>query len=282
MKKKSPQPGRLDPGKVRYIVVHCTATPRGRDVTVAEVDAWHRARGFASIGYHYLVRIDGTIEKGRAEDRIGAHCLGKNACSIGVCYVGGVECDGRTPCDTRTPAQRTALVKLLTDLRRRYPKAEICGHRDFAAKACPSFDATAEYRALGLVVFAGVVLTACSARREASSVSTADIAATRHAQVDLEALRAYSDSLVVRMYRPQVEVDTAARFVADSVVLTRVEQRALATTATVEVADTAVVRADVATETKTAATAPGSGTLSAVGTLAIAVIVCLILRKIMR
>lgn len=282
MKSKPVQPGRLDPEKIRYIVVHCTATPEGRDVTVGDVDACHRARGFASIGYHYLIRLDGTIERGRLEDRIGAHCLGKNDCSIGVCYVGGVARDGCTPCDTRTAAQRAALVNLITALRRRYPRAEVRGHRDFAAKACPSFDATAEYRALGVMVLAGVALTSCSTHRDTSTVSTADIVTTRRAEVDLEALRRMSDSLVARMYKPKIEVDTTVRFVADSIVLSRAEHRVSATTAAARAVDTATISADVSLQAKTETTPPGSSLLSAVGTLAIAGLVCLILRKIMR
>lgn len=133
--------------RIDLIIVHCTATPRGRAVTVADVDRWHRERGFAGIGYHYLVGIGGEIWPGRAEERAGAHCAGHNARSIGVCYVGGCDSDMH-PADTRTPAQRGALLRLLADLRRRYPGAVIRSHRDFAAKACPSFDATNEYRDL--------------------------------------------------------------------------------------------------------------------------------------
>lgn len=132
---------------VNLIVVHCTATPAGRDVTAADVDRWHRQRGFRCIGYHYLVRLDGRIERGRPENEQGAHCRGHNARSIGVVYAGGLDANGR-PADTRTPEQRAALMTLLRDLRRRYPEAVIRGHRDFAAKACPCFDATTEYAAL--------------------------------------------------------------------------------------------------------------------------------------
>lgn len=130
--------------KIDLIIVHCSATPAGRDVTAADIDRWHRQRGFRSIGYHYIVRLDGRIEQGRAESEIGAHCNGHNATSIGVCYVGGCDAQIR-PADTRTSSQRVALRQLLTGLRARYPGARICGHRDFAAKACPSFDASVEY-----------------------------------------------------------------------------------------------------------------------------------------
>lgn len=133
-----------NPRKVDMIVIHCTATPAGRDVTVGDIDLWHRRRGFRMVGYHYVVRLDGTVERGRREAETGAHCRGRNARSIGVAYVGGIEAGGR-PVDTRTPSQREALLKLLRELKRRYPDAVICGHRDFAAKACPCFDAAAEY-----------------------------------------------------------------------------------------------------------------------------------------
>lgn len=129
---------------IDLIIVHCTATPAGRPVSVADVDRWHRERGFDGIGYHYLIGLDGTVHAGRGIERAGAHCLGRNARSIGVCYVGGLDADMK-PCDTRTPAQRRALVELLTRLRRQFPGAVIRGHRDFAAKDCPCFDATKEY-----------------------------------------------------------------------------------------------------------------------------------------
>ena len=129
------------------IIVHCTATRERLDIGAAEIDRYHRQRGFDSIGYHYVVRLDGSIEKGRDESAVGAHCLSHNVCSIGVAYVGGLDADGK-PKDTRTPAQKRSLSALLTELRRRYPGAKIHGHRDFAAKACPCFDATKEYAAL--------------------------------------------------------------------------------------------------------------------------------------
>ena len=125
---------------IKEIIVHCTATPEGRTVTVKDVDAWHRQRGFSGIGYHYLIGLDGEVWKGRNIEVAGAHCEGHNANSIGVCYVGGLEKDGKTPKDTRTAAQKTALVSLIADLRRQYPGATVHGHREFAAKACPCFD----------------------------------------------------------------------------------------------------------------------------------------------
>ena len=133
--------------KITEIIVHCSATPAGKDFGAADIDRWHRARGFRRIGYHYVVRLDGSVEPGRPESEQGAHCLGHNACSIGVCYIGGLASDGRTPRDTRTPAQKESLARLIADLRRRYPGVSVHGHREFAAKACPCFDAAREYAA---------------------------------------------------------------------------------------------------------------------------------------
>lgn len=131
--------------KINEIIVHCTATAEGKDFKVSDIDKWHRAKGWDGIGYHQVVYLDGSVHPGRPMDKVGAHCLGHNQNSIGVVYVGGVASDGKTPKDTRTPEQKAALRKLLTDLKRKYPGAAIHGHRDFAAKACPSFDATTEY-----------------------------------------------------------------------------------------------------------------------------------------
>lgn len=130
--------------KIDEIIIHCSTTPEGRDHSVADVTAWHRARGFRTIGYHYLVHIDGRVERGRPESEIGAHCLGHNARSIGVCYVGGLASDCKTPKDTRTPEQRRMLRELVKGLQRKYRGAKVYGHRDFAAKACPCFDVATE------------------------------------------------------------------------------------------------------------------------------------------
>ena len=132
--------------KINEIIVHCAATPEGKNFKAADIDRWHRERKMKCIGYHYVVDLDGTVEPGRPESEIGAHCLGHNHNSIGVCYVGGLAADGKTPKDTRTAAQKEALLALLNKLRAKYPNASIHGHRDFAATACPSFDATREYK----------------------------------------------------------------------------------------------------------------------------------------
>lgn len=131
--------------QVRYIVVHCSATAEGKAFTAADIDRWHKAQGWQGIGYHYVVLLDGTVQQGRKETEQGAHVAGYNDKSIGVCYIGGLSSDGKTPKDTRTDAQKAALLALLKRLHRDYPKAHIVGHRNLAAKACPSFDAQAEY-----------------------------------------------------------------------------------------------------------------------------------------
>ena len=126
--------------KINEIIIHCSATAEGRDYTVADIDSWHKARGWRCIGYHYVIYRDGSVHTGRPVAQIGAHCTGHNANSIGVCYIGGCAADGKTPKDTRTPQQREALRKLVSDLQKRFPGAALHGHRDYAAKACPSFD----------------------------------------------------------------------------------------------------------------------------------------------
>lgn len=125
--------------QIKEIILHCTATQEGREVHVADVDRWHKQQGWECIGYHYLITLDGKIEKGRPEWKIGAHCKGHNNVSIGIAYVGGVDYQGK-PKDTRTDAQKRALVQLLREVRGRHPKATIHGHNEFAAKACPSFN----------------------------------------------------------------------------------------------------------------------------------------------
>ena len=136
-----------DGRRIDAIIVHCTATPPGMKVTVDDIDRWHKARGWKGIGYHYVVDLDGTVYRGRADDCIGAHCRGHNAHSIGVCYVGGIDARGH-PADTRTPAQKEALLWLVTALKKQYPDAKVYSHRRFANKACPCFDAEKEYGGL--------------------------------------------------------------------------------------------------------------------------------------
>lgn len=131
--------------QVNKIIVHCTATPEGRDVTVDEIRRWHvEEKNWSDIGYHWIVTLNGTLERGRPEHIQGAHAKGFNKNSIGLCYVGGVDKD-MNPKDTRTEGQKETLKCILEDLKDRHPNAEIIGHRDVSSKACPSFDAKAEY-----------------------------------------------------------------------------------------------------------------------------------------
>ena len=129
------------------IIVHCSATREGQHVTVQQIRQWHLQRNFADIGYHYVVYLDGTVHKGRPLEKAGAHCKGYNAHSIGICYVGGLDRQGK-PKDTRTAAQKAALLSLIRELRQRFPRATVHGHREFANKACPCFDAAKEYKSI--------------------------------------------------------------------------------------------------------------------------------------
>ena len=134
--------------KITEIIVHCSAPPEGRDVRCADIRRWHTSeRGFADIGYHFVVTLDGTIECGRPLPKAGAHCIGHNRHSIGICYVGGLDRNGKAT-DTRTPAQRTALKALINTIAGKFQGIQVHGHRDFAAKDCPCFNATAEYSSL--------------------------------------------------------------------------------------------------------------------------------------
>ena len=147
---------------ITEIIIHCTATVEGYNYDVDTIRRWHKARGFADIGYHYVVYLDGTVHDGRDVDTIGAHASGHNAHSIGVSYVGGIASDGHTAKDTRTELQKAALLSLLVDLRKLYPGAKILGHRDTSPdlngngtiepcewiKDCPCFDAKKEYSRL--------------------------------------------------------------------------------------------------------------------------------------
>ena len=132
--------------KITEIIVHCSATPEGQNFTVEDIDRWHKQKGWQGIGYHYVIELDGSVHKGRNEEVIGAHCLGHNAYSIGVCYIGGLDKWTKAPKDTRTDAQKQALIDLLKSLKEKYPNAIIYGHRDFSKKDCPCFDAKNEYK----------------------------------------------------------------------------------------------------------------------------------------
>jgi len=139
---------------IEYIVVHCSATREGQPYDVEDIRDMHvRGRGWSDVGYHFIIKLDGTVQKGRDLDVMGAHVKGYNSKSIGICYIGGLDSEGK-PKDTRTPAQKEAMLKLLQVLKVALPNAEILGHRDLSpdldgdgeveqrewTKSCPSFD----------------------------------------------------------------------------------------------------------------------------------------------
>ena len=143
---------------ITLIVIHCSAVKPDQTSSAAQIDTWHRKdRHYKfGIGYHYVIRRDGTIEHyvirrdgtiepGRPEWMVGAHCLNHNAHSIGICYEGGLDIRGQ-PADTRTAEQKQSMRRLIKELHERYPRALVVGHRDLdPKKACPCFDAVREY-----------------------------------------------------------------------------------------------------------------------------------------
>ena len=131
---------------ITLIVIHCSAVTPDQQSSAAQIDSWHRQRGYhLGIGYHYVIRRNGDIEPGRPEWMVGAHCLNHNKYSIGVCYEGGLDARGQ-PADTRTAEQKSAMRNLLEDLHKRHPRAVIVGHRDLSHdRDCPCFDAVSEF-----------------------------------------------------------------------------------------------------------------------------------------
>ena len=129
---------------ITLIVIHCSAVKPDQLSSAAQIDSWHRQRGYhLGIGYHYVIRRNGDIEPGRPEWMVGAHCLNHN--KFGVCYEGGLDARGQ-PADTRTAEQKSAMRNLLEDLHKRHPRAVIVGHRDLSHdRDCPCFDAVSEY-----------------------------------------------------------------------------------------------------------------------------------------
>ena len=135
---------------IHEIIVHCTATPEGKDFTVDDIRAWHKARGWSDVGYHYIVYRDGRIMVGRPVGQVGAHVEGHNTGTIGISYIGGLTADGLKARDTRTAAQRSSLLWLVHQLAGKFPVTKVSGHNQYASKACPSFDVRKD--ALGAVV----------------------------------------------------------------------------------------------------------------------------------
>jgi N-acetylmuramoyl-L-alanine amidase len=153
-------PLNLDPAtfplrkSTKYLVIHCTATPASLDVGSVEVDRWHRQQGWKAIGYHHVIRRDGTIERGRPLGSLGSHVKGYNNISLGISLVGGADRTGKKAEANFTGYQMASLRELLSVLHRTYPLAQILGHRDLSPdkdgdgevepeewlKSCPSFD----------------------------------------------------------------------------------------------------------------------------------------------
>ena len=134
---------------ITLIIIHCSATPEGKSLSAEACRQDHILhRGFRDIGYHFYITRDGEIHRGRALEKVGAHCRNHNTHSIGICYEGGLDMAGR-PKDTRTLAQRASLLGLLRELRKIFPKTLIVGHHDLnPMKECPCFNCTEEYREL--------------------------------------------------------------------------------------------------------------------------------------
>ena len=136
-----------EPRRIDRIIIHCSAVRPDQTSSARQIDQWHKARGWKMIGYHYVIRRDGTVEKGRPEEMVGEHTKGINSHSIALCYEGGLDAHGH-PADTRTPQQKEALRELIEELKQRYPHATVHGHNEFAQKACPCFPARDEYSEL--------------------------------------------------------------------------------------------------------------------------------------
>ncbi|OXE37456.1 MAG: N-acetylmuramoyl-L-alanine amidase [Phenylobacterium zucineum] len=128
-------------GPVKFLTIHCAATPEGRHVSADQISQWDQAR-FGQTSYHWVIELDGSTHRTLRDDQKGAHVGGANTGNIGICYVGGVSKDNKTPKDTRTDAQKASLLTLIRTYQERYPGIVIRGHRDWPGvkKACPSFD----------------------------------------------------------------------------------------------------------------------------------------------
>tara|TARA_R100000773_G_C4204635_1_gene105930 strand:- start:485 stop:898 length:414 start_codon:yes stop_codon:yes gene_type:complete len=125
--------------ELNRIILHCSATKEGKDYSVETIRDWHvKGRGWSDIGYHWVIRLDGSIEVGRPLEKSGAHTKGHNKDSVGVCYIGGCDADGK-PKDTMNEEQEKAWRMIVLSLRTLYGDLTIHGHNEFANKACPSF-----------------------------------------------------------------------------------------------------------------------------------------------
>lgn len=131
--------------KITHLVVHYSATYADQNLTVKDVDRMHRDRGWQMVGYHYVIRRDGTVERGRPDSMVGAHVGGQNTGKLGICWIGGLDraTGPNKGVDNRTPAQTESLIVLLRELLKKYPGAKVVGHRDLAPTQCPGFDVQA-------------------------------------------------------------------------------------------------------------------------------------------
>jgi N-acetylmuramoyl-L-alanine amidase len=135
---------------IRFLTIHCAATPEGRDVKAAEVNRWDVAK-FGQVSYHWIIELDGTAVRGLQDNQRGAHVARNNTGNIGICYVGGMDKGMKSPKDTRTPAQRATMERLVREYRRTYPGIVVRGHNEWPGvkKACPSFNVPAWLREIG-------------------------------------------------------------------------------------------------------------------------------------
>ena len=134
--------------KINKLIVHCSATPEFKDFDVDDITEWHvKGNGWSDCGYHYVIKLDGTVQDGRPIEKIGAHCKGNNRDSIGICYIGGMNKNMENWKDTRTTEQCDSLYNLLSELKIEFPDVIVYGHKDFTdKKECPSFDAKEEFK----------------------------------------------------------------------------------------------------------------------------------------
>lgn len=149
--------------QIKRIILHCSATKEGMDYDVNDIRRWHLAQGWADVGYHYIIKLNGDIEEGRPIEKAGAHTSGYNKDSIGICYIGGCDKSGK-PKDTRTEAQKNALFCLVKTLMQKYKVKDVRGHRDYSPdknhdgkitpnewiKSCPAFEVSEWLKETGL------------------------------------------------------------------------------------------------------------------------------------
>lgn len=131
---------------IKYIVIHCTATPQTAKVSSIQ-NYWKTQLGWKSPGYHKVIVPNGTIIVLAPDTAICNGVAGHNSDSLHVSYIGGVDANNK-PLDNRTEDQKLALLQVVSEWKKKYPNAIVQGHRDFpgVAKACPSFDARAWWK----------------------------------------------------------------------------------------------------------------------------------------